>query len=156
MPYLSYFYSVQIFLHNLIAAGPEQKDLRKLYNSILSASIPNIIFYYLEKYLDNFNYGGNTAEYGKFYNNSGDGNDGDHGSLFTKDGIYGNIAQGWGSGTTWFPYLVTPLAAFTSRAADDDIRVIYSLNNYNLKQASTVAKSADIAFVFVGARYVKK
>jgi beta-glucosidase len=102
--------------------------------------------------LDNFNYGGSTAAYGQYYDNSGDGNNGDHGSLFTADGVYGNIAQGWGSGTSWFPYLITPLAAFTARATKENIRVTYSLNNYDLEEASMVAKSADVAFVFVGAR----
>ncbi|KAI9325094.1 glycoside hydrolase superfamily [Zopfochytrium polystomum] len=77
----------------------------------------------------------------------GDGGHGDHGSLFTKDGIYGNLAQGWGSGTTYFPYLVTPLNAFTAKAGTKYV-IKKSLNNFDLAGAKQAASESDIAFVF--------
>ncbi|KAI9325466.1 glycoside hydrolase superfamily [Zopfochytrium polystomum] len=107
-------------------AGPEEKDV--------------------QKFLDNFNFGSGWG-YIDLYDNSGDGNHGDHGSLFTKDGIYGNIAQGWGSGTTYFPYLVTPLKAFSDKAGNKFV-IKKSLSNYDLASAKKVAAESDIAFVF--------
>ncbi|KAJ1553878.1 hypothetical protein HK405_006635 [Cladochytrium tenue] len=104
----------------------------------------------VQAFIDNFNFGSGWG-YLDLYDNSGDGGHGDHGSLYTKDGIYGNIAQGWGSGTTYFPYLVTPLHAFQDKAKKDKYSITYSLNNYDLDNAKKVAAAADIAFVFVGA-----
>lgn len=60
----------------------------------------------------------------------------------------GTLAQGWGSGTTQFPYLVTPLEAITARAKMNDQSVVSSLSDSDINAAKRVASSADIAIVF--------
>ncbi|KAL0090753.1 glycoside hydrolase superfamily [Phycomyces blakesleeanus] len=59
----------------------------------------------------------------------------------------GTLAQGWGSGTSDFPYLVTPLEGIHDRSADIDIA--YSLDDWNISLAAELASGADVAFVFV-------
>ena len=63
----------------------------------------------------------------------------------------GTIAQGWGSGTTNFPYIVTPLDGVSSRAKANGCTVTSMLNDYDLNSAFQTAKSADVAIVFVAA-----
>jgi len=61
----------------------------------------------------------------------------------------GTLAQGWGSGTTDFPYLITPLEAIVARARKQQQSVDHSLNDYNYAQAIELARSSEYALVFV-------
>jgi len=60
----------------------------------------------------------------------------------------GTLAQGWGSGTTDFPYLVTPLEAIQERARQNGQTVDFSLDDFDLKRAQDSAEAADYALVF--------
>jgi len=62
--------------------------------------------------------------------------------------VDGTLAQGWGSGTTWFPYLVTPLDAITTAASQLGQTVTHTLDDWNVRQAVQAAKTADVAIVF--------
>jgi beta-glucosidase len=62
--------------------------------------------------------------------------------------VAGTLAQGWGSGTTNFPYLITPLEAIQARAADNGQTVAFSLDDWDVQQAMEVARYADVAIVF--------
>ncbi|KAJ3074182.1 hypothetical protein HDU98_011934 [Podochytrium sp. JEL0797] len=63
-----------------------------------------------------------------------------------RGGNDGTLAQGWGSGTAEFPYIVAPLEAISARA-----QVISALDNYDLETAKQIASAADVAIVFVNA-----
>ncbi|KAJ1544068.1 hypothetical protein HK405_008900, partial [Cladochytrium tenue] len=63
--------------------------------------------------------------------------------------IDGTVAQGWGSGTTYFPYIVAPVDGVTARAKKSGISVTSALNNTELTAAVSAAKAADVAVVFV-------
>ncbi|KAI9313679.1 glycoside hydrolase family 3 protein [Zopfochytrium polystomum] len=79
------------------------------------------------------------------------GSGGAHGAAYAAGGVEpegGNLAQGGGSGQTRFPYLVTPLAALTSRAASAGFAVKHSLNDSDLATAAAVAALCDVAVVF--------
>ncbi|KAJ3345069.1 hypothetical protein HDU91_007475 [Kappamyces sp. JEL0680] len=60
----------------------------------------------------------------------------------------GTIAQGWGSGTANFPYIVTPLEGITARAQKAKSKVVSSLSD-DLSAASAAAQNADVVVVFV-------
>ncbi|KAI9030703.1 glycoside hydrolase superfamily [Phycomyces nitens] len=59
----------------------------------------------------------------------------------------GTLAQGWGSGTAEFPYLVTPLEGIQDRVPDMDI--VQSFDDWNTTLAAELASGADVALVFV-------
>ncbi|KAI9270672.1 glycoside hydrolase superfamily [Phascolomyces articulosus] len=59
----------------------------------------------------------------------------------------GTLTQGWGSGSCYLPYLVTPLDGITDRA-DDSIEITSTLDDWDLENAAKIAADADIAFVF--------
>ena len=62
------------------------------------------------------------------------------------DGILG---VGWGSGTTQFPYLVSPLEAVQSRAKQDQSSLSWWLDNYDVDGAANAALNQDVAvFIF--------
>ncbi|TDL28535.1 glycoside hydrolase family 3 protein [Rickenella mellea] len=63
----------------------------------------------------------------------------------------GVLAQGWGSGTADYPYLITPLDAITNRSAVDKTNVTSSLSDSDLNAAAAAAKNKSIAFVFITA-----
>ncbi|RCH83520.1 hypothetical protein CU098_006792, partial [Rhizopus stolonifer] len=62
----------------------------------------------------------------------------------------GTLAQGWGSGTASFPYLIDPITGIKS-ALGKDVSYKQSLDDWNLEAAAEAAKDADIAFVFSSA-----
>ncbi|TRM61488.1 glycoside hydrolase family 3 protein [Schizophyllum amplum] len=62
-----------------------------------------------------------------------------------NDGI---LAQGWGSGTAEYPYLIAPIDAITSRAEEDGTDVTSSLND-DTSGAAQIAAAADFAIVFI-------
>jgi beta-glucosidase len=59
----------------------------------------------------------------------------------------GTLAQGWGSGTAVFPYLVDPLTGL-SNAFGKQVKVQSSLSDWDLTAAAKAATGADYAFVF--------
>ncbi|KAI9365502.1 glycoside hydrolase superfamily [Zopfochytrium polystomum] len=62
--------------------------------------------------------------------------------------IDGTVAQGWGSGTTNFPYIAAPDSAITAKANSLGIAVVTSTTN-DATAGANAASSADIAVVFV-------
>ena len=90
-------------------------------------------------------------------------------SCKSKDNeIYrGHIALGYGSGTTYFKYLINPLAAITERAEKEGIKIISSgeiteeivevdgknitVGKEDIQKAKDAAKLADLCIVFINA-----
>ncbi|KAI7901875.1 glycoside hydrolase superfamily [Cokeromyces recurvatus] len=62
----------------------------------------------------------------------------------------GHLAQGWGSGTSDFPYLIDPYTGI-SNALSKSVKISLATDDYDLKAAASAAKDADIAFVFSSA-----
>ncbi|PHZ09656.1 glycoside hydrolase family 3 protein [Rhizopus microsporus ATCC 52813] len=62
----------------------------------------------------------------------------------------GTLAQGWGSGTAFFPYLIDPISGLRN-ALGEDVKFTKSLDDWNLDAAAAAAKVADVAFVFSSA-----
>lgn len=64
----------------------------------------------------------------------------------------GTLAQGWGSGTANYPYLVTPDTALQTRALADGSRYESIVDNYATSQIQALVAQADAtAIVFVNA-----
>ncbi|GAA5804054.1 hypothetical protein HPULCUR_009540 [Helicostylum pulchrum] len=61
-----------------------------------------------------------------------------------------HLAQGWGSGTVSFPYLVDPLTGLKNTFGEG-VEVRSSLSDWDLEAAAEAAKDADYAFVFANA-----
>ncbi|WFD40816.1 beta-glucosidase [Malassezia japonica] len=59
------------------------------------------------------------------------------------------VGQGWGSGTVDYSYLISPYEALQHRARKDRTAINWSLDDYDLKNAQTVANYTDAALVFV-------
>ena len=90
-------------------------------------------------------------------------------SCKSKDNeIYrGHIALGYGSGTTYFKYLINPLDAITERAKKENIKIISSgeiteevvevdgknitVGKEDIQKAKDAAKLADLCIVFINA-----
>jgi beta-glucosidase len=62
----------------------------------------------------------------------------------------GTLAQGWGSGTADFPYLVDPLAGL-SNAFGKNVEIKSTSDDWNLEEAAELSKDTDVAFVFSNA-----
>ncbi|KXS13088.1 glycoside hydrolase family 3 protein [Gonapodya prolifera JEL478] len=60
--------------------------------------------------------------------------------------VDGTVAQGWGSGTTYFPYIVAPVDGIKAKADPHNLSVV-STSSASL--APSIATMADIAIVFV-------
>ncbi|EAU32193.1 beta-glucosidase [Aspergillus terreus NIH2624] len=60
----------------------------------------------------------------------------------------GTLAQGWGSGTAEFPYLVAPLDAIQERSSGNGTKVVTSTTD-DATAGADAAASADIAIVFI-------
>ncbi|KAI9821322.1 MAG: hypothetical protein M1827_004058 [Pycnora praestabilis] len=63
----------------------------------------------------------------------------------------GTLAMGWGSGSTNFPYLVTPLEAIQARALQDMTVVQYVLTNFDAPLIDSVVQQATVCMVFINA-----
>ncbi|ORY38568.1 hypothetical protein BCR33DRAFT_758763 [Rhizoclosmatium globosum] len=64
----------------------------------------------------------------------------------------GTLAQGWGSGTVDFPYLISPVDGITFRAArHQNVHVSSSTDNDDLDHIRQTATDADVAIVFANA-----
>ncbi|KAG9101094.1 hypothetical protein FRC07_010356, partial [Ceratobasidium sp. 392] len=66
-----------------------------------------------------------------------------------RGGLDGTLAMGWGSGTTDFTYLISPLEAIQQRARTDRTSIGWWLNDWDLSGAATAAANKDVAVVFV-------
>ncbi|CEP14528.1 hypothetical protein [Parasitella parasitica] len=62
----------------------------------------------------------------------------------------GSLAQGWGSGTANYPYLITPLEGIKHRAGNR-MTITELLSDTDIATAKKLASEADIALVFVNA-----
>lgn len=63
----------------------------------------------------------------------------------------GTMAQGWGSGTAAFPYLVTPMQAITNLVETNGGVVQGMTDNYNYAVQATLAQQASVCLVFANA-----
>ena len=62
----------------------------------------------------------------------------------------GTLAMGWGSGTTNFPYLVTPADAIQREVLSTGNGVVQAIfDNYAASEIETIASQATVALVFV-------
>ncbi|GHJ89176.1 hypothetical protein NliqN6_5578 [Naganishia liquefaciens] len=66
-----------------------------------------------------------------------------------RGGVDGTLAMGWGSGTTDFPYLISPLEAIQRRAIIDKTLVDWSLNDFDLELAASTVTGVEVAMVFL-------
>ncbi|TPX72551.1 hypothetical protein CcCBS67573_g05777 [Chytriomyces confervae] len=63
----------------------------------------------------------------------------------------GTLAQGWGSGTTNFPYLVAPQEGITAAASPLGLKVSVASNNWDIPAVEAAAAAAGTSIVFVNA-----
>nr|AAT95381.1 beta-glucosidase [Parastagonospora nodorum] len=66
-------------------------------------------------------------------------------------GNNGTLAMGWGSGTSDYPYLVTPLESIKATVGQNGGVVTSVTDNWAYTQIQTLAKQASVAIVFVNA-----
>ncbi|KAI9434687.1 beta-glucosidase [Lactarius indigo] len=66
-----------------------------------------------------------------------------------QGGVDGILAMGWGSGTAWFTYLISPYEALQARAHKDHTSFSWFFNDYDLTGAGTAAIQQDAAIVFL-------
>ncbi|KAF2234256.1 glycoside hydrolase family 3 protein [Viridothelium virens] len=62
----------------------------------------------------------------------------------------GTLAEGWGSGTAQFPYLVAPYDAISTQAATDGTKIVTS-NTDSTSAGASAASAAATAIVFINA-----
>jgi len=62
--------------------------------------------------------------------------------------VNGTLAQGWGSGTSNFPYLISPLEAIQELAEQNQLTLAFSLSDWDLATAKQLASYASVAIVF--------
>ena len=65
-----------------------------------------------------------------------------------SDGI---LATGWGSGTTNFTYLISPIEAIQARARRDGTAIDWNFDDYDLAGVQNVVLGTDAALVFIKA-----
>ena len=87
---------------------------------------------------------------------------------FSNEIYRGHLALGYGSGTTYFNYLIDPLSAITERAEKEGIKIISSVNidivdedigggrtitvgKDDIENAKIIADQADLSIVFINA-----
>ncbi|KAH9010572.1 beta-glucosidase [Lactarius pseudohatsudake] len=66
-----------------------------------------------------------------------------------QGGVDGILAMGWGSGTAWFTYLISPYEALQARAQKDHTSFSWFFNDFDLVGAGTAAIQKDAAIVFL-------
>ncbi|KAF7290649.1 Glycoside hydrolase family 3 protein [Mycena indigotica] len=66
-----------------------------------------------------------------------------------QGGLDGILAMGWGSGTSNFTYLVSPLEAIQQRARKDRTSVSWILDDFNRNRAGNMALGRSAALVFI-------
>ncbi|KAK4198801.1 family 3 putative glycoside hydrolase [Triangularia verruculosa] len=65
--------------------------------------------------------------------------------------ITGTVAMGYGSGTTDFPYLISPATALSHRCRQSNITFLNTTSNWDLPTARAVAADSSLAIVFAAA-----
>lgn len=68
-----------------------------------------------------------------------------------RGGTDGILAMGWGSGTTNFAYLISPIEAIQARAVRDGTAIDWHFDDFDLGGAKSVALGTDAALVFIKA-----
>ncbi|KAF8346638.1 glycoside hydrolase family 3 protein [Amanita rubescens] len=68
-----------------------------------------------------------------------------------QGGDEGILAMGWGSGTAWFPYLISPYEAIQRRAAKDHTTFAWTFRDFDLTTAASYATQKSAAIVFINA-----
>jgi beta-glucosidase len=63
----------------------------------------------------------------------------------------GTLAMGWGSGTTNFPYLISPLTAIQNELLRYDSQIQFVINGSDVASVTALAPMASVALVFVSA-----
>jgi beta-glucosidase len=63
----------------------------------------------------------------------------------------GTLAQGWGSGTANFPYLISPLAAIQNEVLKNNGRIEWVADGFATNQIRSLASQASLAIVFANA-----
>ncbi|KAH9958148.1 glycoside hydrolase family 3 protein [Russula dissimulans] len=66
-----------------------------------------------------------------------------------QGGVDGVLAMGWGSGTAWFTYKISPYEAFQQRARADHTSFSWYFDDFNLVGAASAAVQQDVAIVFL-------
>jgi len=66
-----------------------------------------------------------------------------------RGGSDGILAMGWGSGTTNFTYLVSPVEAIQARARKDGTAINWYFDDFDTGEAQNIARGTDAAFVFI-------
>ncbi|KAF7731677.1 hypothetical protein EC973_008848 [Apophysomyces ossiformis] len=62
----------------------------------------------------------------------------------------GTLAQGWGTGTADYPYLITPYEGIQARVSKST-NILFSSDNWDLEEATRTARGANVAIVFATA-----
>lgn len=60
----------------------------------------------------------------------------------------GALGSGWGSGSVFFPYFVTPYEGISERARQNDIEVDYAFSSWDLDRVYKKAPNADFNLIF--------
>ena len=68
-----------------------------------------------------------------------------------RGGSDGILAMGWGSGTTNFTYLISPIEAIQARAIRDGTAIDWNFDDYDLADIQNVVLGTDAALVFIKA-----
>jgi len=68
-----------------------------------------------------------------------------------RAGTDGILAMGWGSGTTNFTYLISPIEAIQERAKKDGTSIDWQFDDFNLGDSTNIALKSDVALVFIKA-----
>jgi beta-glucosidase len=66
-----------------------------------------------------------------------------------QGGSDGILAMGWGSGTAYFPYLISPYEAIQRRAAKDHTLIAWTFNDFDYPTAAQYATGKSAAIVFI-------
>ena len=66
-----------------------------------------------------------------------------------RGGTDGILAMGWGSGTTKFTYLVSPIEAIQARARKDGTVINWSFDDFDTSEAQNIARGTDATLVFI-------
>ncbi|KAI9453291.1 beta-glucosidase [Russula earlei] len=66
-----------------------------------------------------------------------------------QGGVDGILAMGWGSGTAWFTYKISPYEAFQQRARTDHTSFSWFFDDFDLVGAANAAVEQEAAIVFV-------
>jgi len=57
--------------------------------------------------------------------------------------------MGWGSGTTNFAYLISPIEAIQARARIDGTAINWYFDDFDTGEAQNIARGTDAALVFI-------